>query len=131
MICLIFDVNILYIKNIAAIDITKIFASYGLIIAIFMAGSHWGQHLNLKSASKWRIYLPIFSNINAILLWISYLILSFKLFLIALIISFMFTLFVDKKLFSHNVISKKYFYTRFVATMIVITAIIISFGFYL
>ena len=52
--------------------VDSILSSYGLVISSFMAGSHWGQHLNLSG--KWQIYLPIFSNINAILLWLSFII---------------------------------------------------------
>jgi hypothetical protein len=102
----------------------QVLSVYALVIASFIAGSHWGQHLYLNG--KWGLYLPTSSNINAIFLWISFLILPFKLLLIVFIISFLASLFIDKKLFQEKCISLEYFYTRTFVTIIVISALIIS-----
>ena len=107
--------------------VDSILSSYGLVISSFMAGSHWGQHLNLSG--KWRIYLPIFSNINTILLWLSFIIFSFKILFFILVISFLAQLLIDHKLYQGGVISYEYFRTRFLVTLIVISSLIIS-GYY-
>ena len=105
----------------------RILSSYGLIISSFMAGSHWGQHLNLSG--KWGICLPVFSNINAVLLWVSFVIFSFKILFFILAISFLALLLIDQKLCQGGVISCEYFRTRFLVTLIVISSLIIS-GYY-
>ncbi len=104
--------------------VQKIIGVYGLVIASFMTGVHWGQHL--ERSDKWSIYLPVTSNIISVLLWLLYLILPFKCLLIAIAISFIVLLYIDKKLFQDRLITRKYFYTRCIATMIVILALLIS-----
>lgn len=120
MVCFITDVNFILILG----NVEKIFSVYGLVIASFMAGAHWGQHLSLKD--NWNIYLPIFSNIIAVFLWISFLVFPFKILTIILGISFLILLLIDKNLYHHGLISRYYFDTRFWVTLIVISTIIIS-----
>ena len=102
----------------------KLLSSYGLIICSFVAGSQWGQHLNLSG--NWRIYLPIFSNINAVMLWASFIFFSFKILLMIFIISFSASLLIDKSLFKVGLISKEYFRTRCVVSIIVVMSITTS-----
>ena len=104
--------------------VQKIIGVYGLVIASFMTGVHWGQHL--ERSDKWSIYLPVTSNIISVLLWLLYLALPFKWLLIAIAISFTVLLYIDKKLFQENLITRKYFYTRCIVTMIVLLALLIS-----
>lgn len=105
-------------------SIKDIFSAYGLVIASFMAGCHWGQHLNLSN--KWNLYLPLSSNIIAVTLWICFLLFPFAPFLVVLAISFTLLLFIDKQLLQIGLISGHYFHTRCIVTFIVITTIIIS-----
>ncbi len=105
-------------------SVEKIISIYGLAISSFVAGSHWGQHLNLKN--KWSYYLPISSNVNVILLWLSYLLLSPRVFLIVLIISFFVLLIIDRKMFYEKIITKEYFRTRLIVSLIVNLSLIIS-----
>ena len=102
----------------------KVLSGYGLIISSFMAGSHWGQHLSLSS--KCGLYLPFFSNINAILLWLSFIVFSFKILLIIFIVSFLVLLLIDNKLFQGGHISREYFRTRCLVTFVVISSLIVS-----
>lgn len=117
-----------FIANVEVIpllgDTVQVFGVYGLVIASFMAGSHWGIHLSLKD--KWSKYLPVLSNVNAILLWVSFLVFSFKVLLVALSVSFFASLFIDKKLLQNNVINIDYFRTRCWVTLIVVSTLIIS-----
>lgn len=119
-ICFVFDMNTVPLLG----NTSQVLSVYALVITSFIAGSHWGQHLNLSD--KWSLYLPLFSNINAILLWIGFLVLPFKLLLVAFIISFLALLLVDKKLLQDDLISLAYFRARCLVTAIVILALIIS-----
>ncbi len=110
--------------NFLPFDLKNALAVYGLVIAAFMAGSHWGQHLHLDG--KWNFYLAILSNINAVFLWISFVVLPFKFFIIALIISFVASFIIDKKLQQNNLLDSQYLRTRFVVTTLVILALIIA-----
>jgi hypothetical protein len=118
--CFIGDIHILPLLG----HTDKVLSGYSLVIASFMAGSHWGQHLSL--IGKWGIYLPAFSNINAILLWISYIIFSFKILLFIFIVSFLVLLLIDKILFEEDLISRDYYRTRCLVSLIAVSSLIIS-----
>lgn len=105
-------------------SVQTIISIYGLVIASFMNGAHWGQHLRLTD--KWSVYLPVTSNINAILLWLSYLMLPFKGFLIVLTVIFTVLLLIDKNLFQANIITQPYYQIRCVITLIVVISLTIS-----
>ncbi len=97
---------------------------YGLIIAAFLSGAHWGQHLG--RGDQWASYLPIASNINAVLLWSLYLLLPFKALLAAFVVSFSLLLLIDQRLFRDGLITARYFHTRCIVTFVVIAALIIA-----
>ena len=58
-------------------SVDKILSAYGLVILSFLSGSHWGQHLYINRRI-WGCILPVLSNIIAVLLCFSFLVLSFK-----------------------------------------------------
>ena len=120
-ICILFDIrNLPLFGNV--IHSTTI---YGLIIASFMAGAHWGQQLYLKSKPK--LLLQVSSNINAIVLWIGYLNLYSKSFIFILILSFYISVKVDYLLYQNALINREYFiFTRIPATIIVIVSLLIT-----
>jgi len=120
-ICILFDIrNLPLFGNV--IHSTTI---YGLIIASFMAGAHWGQQLYLKSKPK--LLLQVSSNINAIVLWIGYLNLYSKSFIFILILSFYISVKVDYLLYQNALIKREYFiFTRIPATIIVIVSLLIT-----
>ena len=99
-------------------------STYGLVISAFMAGSHWGQHLNLNN--EWKFYLPLFSNLAAVALWLGFIILSSQQFLVALIFIFAVLLLVDNKLFRAAIITVQYYRTRRLVTSIVVASLMIS-----
>jgi hypothetical protein len=105
---------------------SHILSVYGLIIASFMAGSHWGKALNMNGPSKKDILIA--SNLNAIFLWASFLLLEFHfhLILVVLMISFLASLWNDKKLLQASLIHFSYFFNRCIITAIVITTLIIA-----
>ena len=102
-----------------------ILSLYGLVIALFLAGSHWGQHLHMNK-SKWVSVLPIFSNVIAVLLWLGFLVLSFKMQMSMFIAAFVVLLIIDYRLFQMDFITRYYFQTRFFVSAIVIISLIIS-----
>lgn len=120
-ICILFDIrNLPVFGNI--IHSTTI---YGLIIASFMAGAHWGQQLHLKNKPK--LLLQVSSNINAIVLWVSYLNLRPESFIFILILSFYISLKVDYLLYQNDLIKREYFiFTRIPITIIVIISLLIT-----
>ena len=101
-----------------------ILSVYSVVIASFMAGSYWGQHLHF--GSKWSWYLPIISNITALFLWMGFILLPFKLLLITIELSFILMLLVDQKLYFAGLNSRKYFQTRSVVTGIVVISLLLS-----
>lgn len=99
---------------------------YGLVIATFMAGAQWGNHLSLADDNSWAIRLPIFSNIVALILWLGFLTLSIAGFIWLLIISFIALLVIDYGLYQAQIISAKYFTVRKYVTLIVVIALIMA-----
>ncbi|MDX1738198.1 MAG: DUF3429 domain-containing protein [Alphaproteobacteria bacterium] len=106
--------------------VEEVLTIYGLVIASFMAGVHWGQHLDIYGA--WKRVLPILSNVIAIALWVGFLTLGLKGFIILLVAIFTVLLVVDHRLFQDDVISRHYFQTRFFISSIVILSLLVSWG---
>jgi hypothetical protein len=106
-------------------SIERILGIYGLVISSFLAGAHWGQHLHINK-SQWVRFLPIFSNTIAVLLWIGFLVLSFKMLMAMFVAAFFVLLIIDYRLFHMDVITRHYFKTRVFVSAIVITSLIIS-----
>lgn len=86
----------------------SMFKSYGLLIATFLAGSHWGINLN----SDVNLHLPFLSNLILIFIWLSYTFLSSFYFIISLLFVFNILLLIDKKLLLESIISYAYFWLR-------------------
>lgn len=120
-VCLSFDIQILPLLC----SIERILSVYGLVISSFLAGAHWGQHLHINK-SQWVRFLPIFSNVIAVLLWLGFLVLSFKMQMAIFIVAFVVLLIIDHRLFQMDIITRHYFQTRFIVTAIVIVSLIIS-----
>ncbi len=118
--CFVFDVITIPMLG----DTSNVLGAYALVITSFMAGSHWGQHINLDG--KWGFYLPIFSNVIAVLVWIGFLILPFKISLIVFAVAFLALLRIDQKMRQCDLISVEYFRTRCLVTLIVVSTLTIS-----
>lgn len=104
-------------------NLSTVISVYSLVIASFMAGAHWGQHLNQNG--KWPLFLSVTSNIVAVLLWLSYLVLPFGGFLMAVAAIFTLLLLIDKKLFQAHLITQPYYQARYIVSLIVIISLII------
>ena len=106
-------------------SVDKILSAYGLVILSFLSGSHWGQHLYINRRI-WGCTLPVLSNIIAVLLCFSFLVLSFKELVAIFIAAFIILLIIDHHLFQMHLISDHYFQTRCFVSAIVIIFLIIS-----
>ena len=95
----------------------QVLGLYSLMIAVFISGSHWGQHLALDD--QWIVFLPITSNLITVILWLVFLACSFTVVTFTFVIAFMVLLGIDYKLFKTGHISDRYFHMRFVVTAIV------------
>ena len=117
---LVFDIR--FIPLLGATE--QVLSVYALIIATFIAGNHWGQHLDMKN--KWQYHLPILSNVIVITLWFGFLVLPFRALLAIFVLVFVALLVIDQRLFRHNLITYRYFRMRCLATAIVISTLVIS-----
>ena len=98
--------------------VTYILSIYGLVIASFMAGAHWGNHLSLADDDTWAVKLPVFSNIIALALWLGFLLLS--------TVGFIWLLVIDYGLHQAHIINNDYFKVRRYVTAIVVIALMIA-----
>ena len=120
-ICFSTDIKSIYLLG----SVDKILSAYGLVILSFLSGSHWGQHLYINRRI-WGCTLPVLSNIIAVLLCFSFLVLSFKELVAIFVASFIILLIIDHRLFQMYLISDHYFQTRCFVSAIVIISLIIS-----
>ena len=95
----------------------QVLGLYSLMIAVFISGSHWGQHLTLDD--QWAVILPITSNLVAVILWLVFLACSFIVITFTFVVAFAILLGIDYKLLKTGHISGHYFCMRFVVTAIV------------
>ena len=105
---------------------SDILVSYGLVIATFMAGTHWGNHLSLADDNPWAVKLPIFSNVITLMLWFGFLALPTNSFIWLLIVGFISLLVIDYALNRANIIAGKYFKVRKYVTLIVVISLVIA-----
>ena len=112
------------IHILTSIPVLTALKAYTLLIASFMLGIHWGQ--SLSTSGYWRDYLSIYTNILAILLWISFVKNSANIFFFFSAIYFLVYLFIDRKLMHRNDISKQYFWVRLLVSIIVVVSLVVA-----
>ena len=106
--------------------VADILSAYGLVIASFMAGSQWGNHLSLADDDKWAVRLPLVSNVIAIALWLGFLMLPVVGFIWLLVIGFASMLMIDYGLNRARIITPDYFKVRTYVTAIVVVSLIVA-----
>lgn len=107
-------------------SVVDVLSAYGLVIASFMAGAHWGNHLSLADDNKWAVRLPLYSNVIALGLWLGFLILSTSSFIWLLVIGFISLLVIDYSLHRAQIISHTYFQVRQYVTAIVVISLVVA-----
>ncbi len=102
-------------------DTAEVAAAYGLTIASFMAGVHWGTALNTEAALPVNLYIT--SNVVAVAAWASFLLSSLPVTLALLSILFAYLLYIDFRLRRAGRIDQAYWNTRLSITGIVIVCL--------
>lgn len=102
-----------------------IIAVYGLVIASFMSGVYWGQHLHIQE-DKGLFLLAVSSNINALFLWVLYLLAPFPILMTGIAISLVCFIGVDRYLLNHHIITLDYMRVRVGVTAIVLVSLLIA-----
>ena len=100
----------------------QLLATYALLIASFMAGVNWGQHLGSNSPHVRA--LPVISNAIAIAAWAAFLMLPFDAMVVFFATSFAVQLYVDWRLYRNDVIDQAYAQTRLIVSLIVIASLL-------
>ena len=98
--------------------------AYGAVIASFMAGVHWGQHLSLDG--RYQQLLPLSSNAAALVTWFSWVWLSFTTYLLVLALVFVLLAIIDVLLERQSVISAQYLQTRLIVTLVVVASLLLG-----
>lgn len=103
-------------------DVLDIANAYALVIVVFMSGIHWGTYLCDERSNS--LNLLIASNVITVFSWLAFLVLSPLFVFTFYALAFIILLFIDFKLFSLDVITKHYLFTRCVVTSIVVASLI-------
>jgi len=106
------------------LDAHQVIGTYTLVIGSFMAGVHWGQHLNLPALPP--NILIIISNIAALSFWFAYLFLSMSAFLVTAALLYLVILTIDLLMAQRQFIEKNYARHRVVVTILVIASLVLS-----
>lgn len=101
----------------------QVAASYGLAIACFVAGTHWGLHVFRQTSDS--SYALIVSNVIFLVVWIGYVSAAVKVAITLQIPAFVALLLFDWNLHRSGVVSARYFRVRVLATLIVIVSLVL------
>ena len=104
-------------------NLNALMSIYGIVISCFMAGSYWGLHLNREDG--WAAYLPVFSNVIALLVFFAFVLMPSMAFAYVLIAAFLLMLLLDAELKIRGIISKNYLIWRVIATVLVVASLVV------
>lgn len=102
-------------------SVERLAVSYGLVIASFVAGTHWGMYLQRQIDGRLNLFVA--SNVAVLLPWITFLTASAQTVLVTLIVTFLFLFGIDTLLRRGNIIDAGYLTTRLIATLVVCTSL--------
>lgn len=102
-------------------SVTAAVVAYGLAIASFVAGTHWGIYLQNRSTAPLNLFVT--SNAAVLVPWLTYVVASTGSTLVALVLTFVFLAFVDWRLAALNLIEAAYMRLRLTVTAIVCLAL--------
>lgn len=104
-------------------SVTASVLAYGLAIASFIAGTHWGIYLQFKASAPFNLFVS--SNAAVLFPWLTFVTGSVDGTLVALVLTFLFLCFVDWRLRRSNLIETAYFRLRLAATAIACIALLL------
>ncbi|MFT7099309.1 MAG: hypothetical protein ACJAS6_001187 [Rickettsiales bacterium] len=116
--------KILGINDFFAIEVSKMIISYGAVILSFIAGIHFSYAILQE---KFAIKFLIFSNIVALLCWLSLLI-NFKSAVALMLICCFSNIVIDFVAYKKHVIEKWFFDLRLRISLIVMICLLVNFG---
>ena len=105
-------------------QVNNISAVFALIIVSFISGIHLGTYLFYNTKTPKPLF--IISNVIAATAWISLLVANIKIAIAVLIFAFIYLLLVDYLLKRELFISKNYFNTRLIVTLITTGSLLIT-----
>ena len=98
--------------------------AYGLAIASFLAGAHWGTYLYNRSESPTNLFVT--SNAVVVAVWLTFLLNVSAIGLFVLILAFLYLLFVDYRLRIVGLLGEHYFRLRAKVTAIVVACLVVN-----
>ena len=104
-------------------SVTDAIVAYGLAIASFVAGTHWAFYLQFKASAPTNLFIS--SNAAVLAPWITFVVGSAGDTLVALVLIFIFLLFVDWRLHRSNLIESSYFRQRLAVTVVVCASLLL------
>ena len=97
---------------------------YGLAIASFVAGSHWGTYLYNREPSPTNLFVT--SNAVVLAAWFAFLLTIPVMTQFVLLLSFLYLLFVDYNLHKAGLTTSHYFRMRAYVTLIVCVCLVVN-----
>jgi LytS/YehU family sensor histidine kinase len=107
-------------------SVSNISAVFALIIVSFIAGLHLGTYLLYRTKTPKPLF--IISNVIAVIAWISLLVTNIKVATAVLVFAFVYLLLVDYMLRRELFLSKSYFNTRLIVTLITTGSLLVTSG---
>lgn len=105
-------------------SVTASLVAYGLAIASFVAGTHWGIYLQFRASAPMNLFVS--SNAAVLFPWLTFVFGSTDNTFVALVLTFVFLAFVDWRLYESNLIESAYFRVRIAATALVCGALLLA-----
>lgn len=102
----------------------SIAAGYGLAIAAFMAGIHWGTYLHQPEGAPLNLLLS--SNAITVAVWLTFAFASAAVSLTITGLAFVFLLLIDYRLANAGIISRAYLGLRRNVTLVVVTLLALT-----
>lgn len=102
----------------------EVAAVYALVIATFMAGTHWGLYLGCDKNSPENLF--IHSNIITVVLFFTFLLANDRVILLVSIVAFLYLLVRDYTLQKKSVLSQHYWRSRCYVTAIVCLSLVVT-----
>lgn len=104
-------------------SVTASIVAYGLAIASFVAGTHWAIYLQFKAWAPTNLFVS--SNAAVLVPWLTFVLGTANDTLVALVLTFVFLVFVDWRLHRSHLIESSYFRLRLAVTAVVCASLLL------
>lgn len=107
-------------------DLHALVGSYGLAIVSFLAGTHWAMQLTAPAKTPYDLFVA--SNVIFLATWFAYVLFSLPWALLVQALSLLALLYIDHRLRTSGLTSRRYFATRAGATFAASISLIVIFA---